>query len=89
MGFVMTALSNTRFLCGAIVVTALAMMLWDLSEVAEGPLVLHPVDISHLLLPLLVFRYLQCLEADDQARGLIEGMLFVVVLMLAVMYTTL
>ena len=35
MGFVITALSNTRFLCGAIVVTALAMMLWDLSEVAE------------------------------------------------------
>jgi len=86
MRLAMAAFSNTSFLCGAIVVTAVVLMLGDLSEVVEGPLILHPVDISHPLLALLVARYLQCAEGNDQARGLIKGMLFMFVMMMSVMY---
>ena len=62
------------------------MMLWDLSELAEGPFVFHPLDMSQPLLVLLVARYLHCVEADDQTR-LIGGLLFVLVIMLAITYT--
>ena len=86
MGFMIAALSNRNFLCGAIVVTAAVSMLWDLPEVAEGAFIWHPMDFSHLLLVLLVARYLQRVEADDQTRGLIKGFLFVLVLMLSITY---
>ena len=56
MGVVRAALSNKSFLCGAIVVVAVVSMLWDLHEVEEGPFILHPMDISHPLLVLLVAR---------------------------------
>jgi len=82
----MAALSNKIFLCCAIVVTAVSMMLWDLDEVAEGPLILHPADISHPLLILFVAGYLQCVEAHDQNRGLIKGMLFIYVVMMSILY---
>lgn len=86
MGFVMAALRNTTFLCGAIVVTAAVMMLGDLSELAAGPLILAPVDISHPLLILLVARYLHCVEGDADSRGLIKGVLCALVLMFSIMY---
>jgi len=62
------------------------MMLWDLDEVAEGPLILHPADISYPLLVLFVARYLQCVEVDDQTRGLMKGMLFAFVILLSILY---
>lgn len=86
MGVVRAALSNKSFLCGAIVVVAVVSMLWDLQEVEEGPFILHPMDISHPLLVLLVARYLHRAEIDDQTRGLTKGLLAAVVMMLAIMY---
>ena len=86
MGFVRAALSNTTFLCGAIVVTAAVAMLSDLSEVASGRFILHPLDISDLLLLLFITRYLQCTEADYPARGLVKGMLFILEMMLSITY---
>jgi len=86
MGFLRAALGNKNILCGAIVVVAVVSMLWDLQEVEQGPFILHPMDISHPLLVLLVATYLYRIETDDQARGLIKGMLVAVVMMLSIMY---
>jgi hypothetical protein len=82
MGFVMAALRNTRFLCGAIVVTAVIAMLSDLSS---PKFTLHLLDIADLLLILLTVRYLQLAE-PSQTRDCIQGLLSGMVVMLVIMY---
>ena len=82
MGFVMAALRNTRFLCGAIVVSAVIAMLSDL---ASPKFTLHLLDIADLSMILLTVRYLHLAE-PSQARDCIQGLLSGMVVMLVIMY---
>ena len=82
MGLVMAALSNTSFLCGAIVVTGIIAMASDL--LSKG-FTFHFWDISDVFLVLLAGRYLHLAKAD-QWEPCIQGMLCVLVMMLSIMY---
>jgi hypothetical protein len=79
MSFVIAAVRNRTFLCAAIIVNAVAVMLadsagikWDLWDVCE------------VLLVLFVVAYLSVAEPDQEFRGLIRGMLFGLVSMTVV-----
>src|SRR5215472_17032454 len=79
MGFVSVALRNRTFLCAAIVVTAVIVILsdgqgvkWDLW------------DIFELLMLLFGIAYLRAAEPDEEFRVLVRGMLFALLGMMVV-----
>ena len=82
MTFVMAAMRNRSFLCGAIWVTTILAILSDAMSQGSN---LHPMDICDLLMVLLVAAYLRVSESDP-FREVIQGMLSVAVLMLVVIY---
>jgi len=71
MCFVVAALRNRTFLCAALVVNAVAVMLAD----SEG-IKFDLWDICELLMLLLGMAYLRVAEPDEEFRVLIRGMLF-------------
>jgi hypothetical protein len=83
LGFVVAALRNQSFLCGAIAVTAVIAMLSDL---AAKQFTLHLLDSADLLMLLLAARCLHLTRPDDQLRPLIQGMLRFLVMMLLFVY---
>lgn len=83
MDFLWAAMRNTRFLCGAIVVTAVVAIL---SDITSERIALHVWDAADLLMVLLVAIHLRVAE-HDESRPVIKGMLFGIVMLLLVMYT--
>jgi hypothetical protein len=71
MCFVVAALRNRTFLCAALVVNAVAVMLAD----SEG-IKFDLWDICELLMLLLGMAYLRVAEPDEEFRVLIRGLLF-------------
>jgi len=71
MCFVVAALRNRTFLCAALVVNAVAVMLAD----SEG-IKFDLWDICELLMLLLCMAYLRVAEPDEEFRVLIRGLLF-------------
>lgn len=81
--FLQAAMRNPRFLCGAIVVTAVVAILSD----ATSPRVaLHVWDAADLLMVLFAAMYLRVAE-HDEFRTVIKGMLLCIVMLLVLMYT--
>ena len=81
--FVWAAMRSTRFLCGAIAVTAVVAIL---SDVSSERITLHLWDAADLLMVLLVAIQLR-VAGHDESRPVIKGMLFGIVMLLLVMYT--
>jgi hypothetical protein len=71
MCFVVAALRNRTFLCAALIVNAVAVVLAD----SEG-IKFDLWDICELLMLLLGMAYLRVAEPDEEFRVLIRGMLF-------------
>jgi len=71
MCFVVAALRNRTFLCAALIVNAVAVVLAD----SEG-IKFDLWDICELLMLLLGMAYLRVAEPDEEFRVLIRGLLF-------------
>ena len=71
MSAVIAAMRNRTFLCIAIILNAVAVMLAD----AHGTR-FDLWDICEVLLLLLGIAYLRVAEPDEEFRGLMRGMLF-------------
>jgi hypothetical protein len=82
MEFLQAAMRNTRFLCGAIVVTAVVAIL---SDTISQRITLQLWDAADLLMVLFVAMYLRAAE-HDEFRTVIKGMLFGVMMLLVLMY---
>jgi len=80
MSWVTAAMRNTTFLCVAIVMNAVVVLLADMGS---NQLTLDRWDICELLLVLLVMAYLRVAE-HDEFRSLITGLLYGVVFMAVV-----
>ena len=72
-------------LCVPIVVTAVIAVLGDLES---EKVVLHLTDLADVLMVVLVAIYLRNTEGD-QLRGVLNGLLYGVVMLMIVMYCTL
>jgi len=83
MRFVMAAMRNTRFLCAAIVVSVVIVILADMG--LERIPLFHEWDIFELLIVLLGTAYLRVAD-HDEFRGLIKGLLYFLALMLPIMH---
>jgi hypothetical protein len=71
MSFVIAAMRNRTFLCAAIIVSAVAVMVADWQRIKW-----ELWDICEVLLVLFVIAYLRFAEPDGEFGGLIRGMLF-------------
>jgi len=74
MSFVVAAMRNRTFLCAAIIVNAVLVMVGDFEAIKWDLW-----DVCEVLLVLFVIAYLRVAEPDEEFRVLIRGMLLAVV----------
>ena len=79
MSFVIAAVRNRTFLCAAIIVNAVLVMVGDFEGIK-----FDFWDICEVLLVLFVIAYLRVAEPGEEFRILIRGMLFGLVFMTVV-----
>jgi len=85
VSFVIAAMRNRTFLCAAMVVNAVIMILADMS--LERLPLWHLWDISEWLILLLGIAYLRVADDGDEFRELIKAFLFYFPFLLVVAHT--